>query len=888
MVVKRQTSNLEAVLDWQIIPQSTLEQFDSTELEELELSTRVTNALQRAGISTVGGLLRLPNAGWLKTVENVGEKGALEIKDALGELLPPPSDPDADPGAVSTVILGRMLSREQAEATATLPLDALALPPRARNALDRAGVITVEDVLHLLSDPGLSSIKGLGRKSGRAVEEAIRNLLDNAAEASPEDIREMADPRPALITVAHDGVPDLLRLAPPLIGKVIELSGDPRDWEILRRRYGLDGKEPSTLEDLGLFFGITRERIRQLLKRTLDRLVAALDGSSASREFRTPVAVVEEVRAWQDLLATQPYLLETTIISALERRYDRPVGVEDQRYLPLLLTLIGADHVSAASIGIRKLDARIWSVGDRLDRSHIEAVIKCLQDRLSDNAMSESLFNLTVAVNRAVSRHVPASEVEQMLALLPEVERVDDDEYRQKLVYLPSLSRKAERVLRTEGNPLHYREIARRINHAHVEIGDRAPIARHQGLTGQLSQNEAFEPIGRSGAWKLKEWTDIRSESIVELMREALIAKQEACTFEELASFVDGHRPDVPKGTIYTLVSMMDEVFLRVGEGKVELAAWGGKAAGGTTRRRPEVVHEKMKSALLGLCEEAEGGTLKLAEVVREVCGRAGLPESTVRAHLKRAPWATVAGGPGGRSVHLDVQELREDEGPQGRRAAPVTQKVEETVRSYLSVQGEGRARVSDVWKHVQQTTGVKRPTTYSILDKMTGLRKEQEGSVLFCYLEGFQEKRPLPLPGLVEVTDAELTRELRLVEQNLTVDQVDTGMFQLGRLFEAEVKDCVLEASKRGVLTISKRKLNSLSHMIDALVENGVVRKGHHLTLLREIRNERAHEHIRSMEDKKKLMIKAPFIVEMYMKYIIQLRKYRTDLQTGERSSLN
>lgn len=45
-----------------------------------------------------------------------------------------------------------------------------------------------------------------------------------------------------------------------------------RDREIITRYFGLDGQEPMTLESIGTVFGVTRERIRQLRNRTLEKL----------------------------------------------------------------------------------------------------------------------------------------------------------------------------------------------------------------------------------------------------------------------------------------------------------------------------------------------------------------------------------------------------------------------------------------------------------------------------------------------------------------------------------------------------------------------------------------------------------------------------------------
>jgi len=39
---------------------------------------------------------------------------------------------------------------------------------------------------------------------------------------------------------------------------------DPRERKIIRKRFGLDGDKPNTLEEIGVMFSVTRERIRQI------------------------------------------------------------------------------------------------------------------------------------------------------------------------------------------------------------------------------------------------------------------------------------------------------------------------------------------------------------------------------------------------------------------------------------------------------------------------------------------------------------------------------------------------------------------------------------------------------------------------------------------------
>ena len=45
-----------------------------------------------------------------------------------------------------------------------------------------------------------------------------------------------------------------------------------REQEIVRMRFGLDGGQAKTLEEVGKEFGVTRERIRQIEAKTLAKL----------------------------------------------------------------------------------------------------------------------------------------------------------------------------------------------------------------------------------------------------------------------------------------------------------------------------------------------------------------------------------------------------------------------------------------------------------------------------------------------------------------------------------------------------------------------------------------------------------------------------------------
>src|SRR5699024_11861881 len=61
-----------------------------------------------------------------------------------------------------------------------------------------------------------------------------------------------------------------------------------REAEIIRRRFGWNGEPPQTLDAIGDRFAVTRERIRQLEKKSLEKLKEKFEAHSFFAEVSFP------------------------------------------------------------------------------------------------------------------------------------------------------------------------------------------------------------------------------------------------------------------------------------------------------------------------------------------------------------------------------------------------------------------------------------------------------------------------------------------------------------------------------------------------------------------------------------------------------------------------
>ncbi|MCE9553877.1 MAG: BREX system serine/threonine kinase PglW [Planctomycetes bacterium] len=175
-----------------------------------------------------------------------------------------------EPGSLSDHDDETLLPGLLAEATEDTPISELGLGTRATNVLDRANVLTVEDLL-TVPMRRLSRLRGVGNKTRREIMAAVKILRERLGKptGAKTAITEEPEPQPAATDLNTLGVDQLAQ-------RVLRIGG--REGDTAKdAMHGLLGLDPEVTDpwpsqaDVARRVNVTRARVGQLLGKFQDR-----------------------------------------------------------------------------------------------------------------------------------------------------------------------------------------------------------------------------------------------------------------------------------------------------------------------------------------------------------------------------------------------------------------------------------------------------------------------------------------------------------------------------------------------------------------------------------------------------------------------------------------
>lgn len=315
-----------------------------------------------------------------------------------------------------------------------------------------------------------------------------------------------------------------------------------------------------------------------------------------------------------------------------------------------------------------------------------------------------------------------------------------------------------------------------------------------------------------------------------------------------------------------------------------ELATWGSKPYQSASQMSATEIKKIFPPAIKTIFASRNNKSMPLSELRKEVHKRTGIPESTLYFKIRQSPLIRLEDDPASEKKRRKrkIAYYVGDKNPVLPASAKSTIRdvTQQEVKRYLQKQLNRKSSMANLATYIEKVTNCKKTTFYRYLSEMAeagDISKKYEDGKLYCFLETADVNDNsiiFNFPQVEEVKDDTLRENLTRAINNLTIENVDLGLFQLGKIFENELEAFLKKAKEKGTFTVTTRDLNRLVSMIDCVERNGIIKKKHHLTLLREHRNERAHGKIPNLEERKRLMQHASFLGDLYIEYILLFNK--------------
>lgn len=503
---------------------------------------------------------------------------------------------------------------------------------KAHTPLRDAGYNTLSGFREALANGATGSLQNCGPKAKEEILQAAVSLTQAIDQLGNVDwVKYAKSQKLEVIPVGGEwnGIPtQLINVFPELICRAIKSTEKPRDYEIVKARLINSKDNWQTLDSIGKRHNLTRERIRQIEEKALNRIKSALLKTSYDKAlFRFHPAIetlfqktkdhfknygdrMWKASDWLQELATlwdtKQYKLAThrTLYRALLDYSERENPNKEGDYI-LYPSSLDTENRNQK---FEQIDAIDYTLAEAAYPTTAEETLNTANLQIPDFPITEDEFD-------------------QLLDLVPALEYTNDALLQMPYEDLPTIGHQALRVLSRHGEPLHFRDIAAKMEDLNPSSSPALPDRSSTYL-----KHPELKPIGKSGMWALKSW-GIETRTIAELAKALLTESGTVMLASDLAERIEELRP-ITKDSLSALLAQHSEKFISMGSGLWGLCGWD------PTVPPPANLwtHQRIETFLAKYFKDRPNRIIQFDQLRREFEVASGLPTRKAVVALREHP----------------------------------------------------------------------------------------------------------------------------------------------------------------------------------------------------------------------------------------------------------
>ncbi|MFW0862396.1 MAG: sigma factor-like helix-turn-helix DNA-binding protein [Candidatus Komeilibacteria bacterium] len=307
---------------------------------------------------------------------------------------------------------------------------------------------------------------------------------------------------------------DIANFEPSSILNLLFSNLSDREKDVIVHRYGLDETEAKTLEEIGKLFDVTRERIRQIENSTIKKI---RNHPEIEERLKPVENMISDILEEHGGVMREDALYENILNYGTSRNIDRAAT---SFIISKLL-----DHKLDKVVKHKKIHDS-WKL-PTAEVEFVEELIDDLVDILKDRSEPLPRRNILEKIQKRpiaekYSGKLNDKVVQNALDLTTKINNNPFDEWGLadwRSIKPKRMNDKISLVMRKAGKPMHFTEIADKINEAKFDNKTAYPATIHN----ELILDDQYVLVGR-GIYALKEWgyqPGVVADVITSVMEEA-------------------------------------------------------------------------------------------------------------------------------------------------------------------------------------------------------------------------------------------------------------------------------------------------------------------------------------------------------------------------------
>jgi len=346
-----------------------------------------------------------------------------------------------------------------------------------------------------------------------------------------------------------------------------------KESDILSRRFGLLGKNKETLEQIGKYYDITRERIRQIEMSTVKKLSELKEIKKEIEDAEAHVhhllenngGIMEENFLLKEINKPDPNEENTQaakfILNKLLDKKIESIKPDSDLLTGWKLPVVSTDLVKSIAKELVNI------IQEKDDLLKLEELLENFKERDFYKNNKEQIMSLRLGSNQEELEKEIKNIVNSYLTISKHVDQNILGEWglnKWNSISPKRMSDKVYLILRKTGKPLHFTEITDLINQANFDNKTAYPATIHN----ELILDDRYVLVGR-GIYALKEW-GYKTGTVMDIIVDILKKADEPMTKEEIVKAVLEQRI-VRKSTIYLALTNKEKI-TKLPNGKYTLA----------------------------------------------------------------------------------------------------------------------------------------------------------------------------------------------------------------------------------------------------------------------------------------------------------------------------